>query len=96
VRSGPRCLVLWIIYLATDTDGLRWLALASLLVVATLGFTIAARWRQERAAAEAATGQTSAVLPPEQHFPVPLIGLYGLLAVTTLVLFLLTAFGVGD
>jgi hypothetical protein len=89
-------LIIWIIYLATDTDGLRWVAVAILLVVATLGFTMAARWRQERAAAEAATGQTSTVLPPEQHFPVPLIGLHGLLAVTTLVLVLLTALGVGD
>jgi len=35
-------------------------------------------------------------LPPEQHFPVPLIGLHGLLAVTTLVLVLLTALGIGD
>jgi hypothetical protein len=89
-------LIIWIIYLATDTDGLRWVAFAILLVVATLGFTMATRWRQERAAAEAATGQPITDLPPEQHFPVALIGLHGLLAVTTLVLVLLTALGVGD
>lgn len=65
-------------------------------MVATLGFTMATRWRQERAAAEAATGQPSSDLPPEQHFPVPVIGLHGLLAVTTLVLVLLTALGIGD
>jgi manganese efflux pump family protein len=66
------------------------------VVVATLGFTMATRWRQERQAAEATTGETSTVLPPEQHFPVALIGLHGLLAITTLVLVLLTALGVGD
>jgi hypothetical protein len=89
-------LIIWIIYLATDTGGLRWVAFASLLVVAALGFTMARLWRQERAAAEAASGTPSTVLPPEQHFPVPLIGLHGLLAITTLVLVLLTALGIGD
>jgi hypothetical protein len=57
---------------------------------------MATRWRQERAAATAAAGADRMVLPPEQHFPVPLIGLHGLLAVTTLILVLLTALGVGD
>ena len=89
-------LVLWILYFTTDTDSLRWVAFAILLVVATLGFTMARVWRQERAAAEAATGRPSTALPPEQHFPVPLIGLHGLLAVTTLVLVLLSALGIGD
>ena len=89
-------LIIWIIYLATATDGLRWVAVAILLAVATLGFTMAARWRQERAAAQAAAGADRTVLPPEQHFPVPLIGLLGLLAVTTLILVLLTALGIGD
>jgi manganese efflux pump family protein len=57
---------------------------------------MATRWRQERAAATAAAGADRMVLPPEQHFPVPLIELHGLLAVTTLILVLLTALGVGD
>jgi hypothetical protein len=39
--------------------------------VAALGFTMARLWRQERAAAEAATGQPTTELPPEQHFPGP-------------------------
>lgn len=52
-------------------------------------------WRQERAARAATAGADRADLPPEQHFPVALIGLHGLLAVT-LVLVLLTALGVGD
>jgi manganese efflux pump family protein len=87
-------LILWIIYLATDSDALRWVAFAILLVVLALGFTMARLWRQERAAVEAATGADRTVFPPEQHFPVALIGLHGLLALTTLVL--LAAVGVGD
>jgi manganese efflux pump family protein len=89
-------LIVWVIYLASDTDALRWVAFAVLLVVATLGFTMARLWRQERAARVATAGADQADLPPEQHFPVPLIGLHGLLALTTLVLVLLTALGVGD
>jgi hypothetical protein len=34
-------------------------------------------------------------VPPEQHFPVPVVGVHGLLAVTTVVLVLLTALDVG-
>jgi hypothetical protein len=44
----------------------------------------------------AAAVQPSTELAPEQHFPVALIGLHGLLAITTLVLVLLTALGIGD
>jgi manganese efflux pump family protein len=89
-------LVIWIIYVASDTDALRWVAFAILVVVAALGFTMARLWRQERAATVAAAGADRTVLPPEQHFPVPLIGVHGLLALTTLILVLLTALGIGD
>jgi len=89
-------LLVWIMYVASDTDALRWVAFTILVVVAALGFTMARGWRQERAARVAAAGADSTVLPPEQHFPVPLIGLHGLLALTTLVLVLLTALGIGD
>ena len=88
-------LVLWIVYLATDAEGLTWVAFVILLVVALLGFTMLARWLQGRRAAAAATGGTSAGSPPEQHFPVSVVALHGLLAATTLVLVLLTALGVG-
>jgi hypothetical protein len=88
-------LIIWIIYVASDSDALGWVAFAILLVVAALGFTMARLWRQERAA-RVATEPASADLPPEQHFPVALIGLHGLLALTTLILVLLTALGVGD
>jgi manganese efflux pump family protein len=87
-------LILWIIYLITDADALTWVALAILVIVAALGLTMVGRWRQDRAAA--AVSQTNAARPPEQHFPVAVVYLHGLLAVITLVLVLLTALGVGS
>ena len=87
-------LVLWIIYIATESDALAWIAFILLVVVAALGFTMFAIWlRRRRArAAEAVTPDT----PAEQHFPVPIVGLHGVLAATTLVLVFLTAIGVGE
>ena len=92
-------LVVWVIYLVTDSDALAWIALAVLAVVAVLGFTMFTIWlRQRRAtvAQVAATGPGGPpVMPAEQHFPVAVVGLHGLLAVTTVVLVFLTAIGVG-
>ena len=98
-------LVLWIIYLATDSDALAWVAFAALLVVALMGFTMLAFWLQGRRVAATAGVAEAAVAdaagagrarPPEQHFPVPVVVIHGLLAATTLVLVLLTALGAGD
>jgi manganese efflux pump family protein len=66
-----------------------------LSVVALLGFTMFAIWwrRQSRCAVREAV---SPATPAEQHFPVAIVGLHGLLAVTTVVLVFLTAVGVGS
>jgi hypothetical protein len=88
-------LVIWIIYLASDSDALAWIAFAILAVVALLGWTMFAIWfqrRQRGAVAQAVDPGT----PAEQHFPVPVVALHGLLAVTTVVLVFLSAIGVGD
>jgi hypothetical protein len=37
-----------------------------------------------------------AIVPPERNFPLPVVILHGVMAVTTLVLVLLTALGVGS
>jgi hypothetical protein len=88
-------LVIWIIYVITDTEALTWVAFVLLLPVALLGFIMLSRWLPaRRTSAHAAVG-TSAVAPPEQRFPVPVVAGHGLLAVVTLVLVLLTALGVG-
>jgi hypothetical protein len=84
-------LVLWIIYLANDSDGLAWTAFVIILVVALLGFTMFARWiagggLRRDADAEAAPGATA----PEQQFPVGLVLGHGAFAAATLVLVLLT------
>ena len=84
-------LVIWIIYLASDSKALAWVAFALLAVVAALGWTMFAIWWQRRQRTPA-----DASAPAEQHFPVSIVTLHGLLAVTTVVLVFLTAIGVGD
>lgn len=83
-------LVLWIVYVANDSDTLAWIAFALLVVVAVLGWTMFAIWWRRRQAGVAAGAEAGAV-PAEQHFPVPVVALHGLLAVTTIVLVLLSA-----
>jgi O-antigen/teichoic acid export membrane protein len=87
-------LVLWIVYVANDSDALAWIAFAILLAVALLGLTMFAIWWQRRQAGAgpvAVPEEGSSGQPAEQHFPVPIVALHGLLAVTTLVLVLLSA-----
>ena len=88
-------LVLWIIYVATDSDALAWIAFVILLAVAALGWTMFAIWWQRRqASGPAAAPASTPELPAEQHFPVAIVTLHGLLAVTTVVLVFLAAIGV--
>ena len=84
-------LVLWIVYVVNDSSVVAWVAFALLLVVALLGFTMFGIWLRRRQAGTGATPDT----PAEQHFPIAIVGLHGLLAATTLVLVLLAAAGVG-
>ena len=87
-------LVLWIIFVFTDSDALAWIAFIIILLVALLGWTMFAIWWQRRqTTAEPAAAEASGV-PAEQHFPVPIIALHGLLAVTTVVLVFLATIGV--
>jgi hypothetical protein len=88
-------LVVWIIYLAADKDALAWIAFAILVVVAVLGWTMFAIWLRRRQARAGAADVAAPGVPAEQHFPVSVVGLHGVLAVTTVVLVFLTAVGVG-
>jgi hypothetical protein len=90
----------WSAYLVVDDDRLAWTAVAILGVVAALGLTMAARWlkvyratasRVPVPAGAPAPLTPPATVPPERHFPVPVVIAHGALAVTTLVLVLLTA-----
>jgi hypothetical protein len=91
-------LVIWIVYLATDSDALAWIAFVMLAVVALLGWTMFAIWWQRRKRGPTAQPEPTGVesdAPAEQRFPVPIVALHGVLAVTTVVLVFLTAIGVG-
>jgi hypothetical protein len=91
-------LVLWIVYVIVDKDVLTWIAFAVLVVVALIGWTMFFRWLRQRRGAPAAVG-TASVAPAgggaEQGFPVSVVTLHGIAAVTTVVLVFLTAIGVG-
>ena len=95
-------LVLWIVYLAADTKALAWIAFVLLLAVAGLGFGMFALWLGRRQASPGVVrrGSAGAVaaeenVPAEQHFPVPIVVVHGLVAATTLILVLLAALDVG-
>jgi hypothetical protein len=87
-------LVLWIIYVFSDSDALAWIAFAILVLVAVLGWTMFAIWWQRRQARATAAPASTPGLPAEQRFPVSIVTLHGLLAVTTVVLVFLAAVGV--
>src|SRR3954470_21528334 len=76
-----------VVYLASDSSTLAWIAFALLLVVALIGFAMFGIWMSQRKRRDPA--------PAEQKFPVAIVGLHGLIAATTLVLVLLAAAGVG-
>jgi cytochrome bd-type quinol oxidase subunit 2 len=89
-------LVLWIVYLANDSDSIKWIAFVLLLIIALLGFTMLAIWvgqRQQRGARAVADVGAE---PAERRFPPSVVTLHGLAAVATLVLVFLTNIGVGE
>jgi hypothetical protein len=87
-------LVLWIVHVANGSDTLAWIAFVLLLVVALLGFTMFALWYQRRQSPAAAAPEATSGMPAEQHFPVAIVTLHGIGAVTTVVLVFLAAIGV--
>jgi hypothetical protein len=85
-------LVVWIIYLANDSDALAWTAFVILVPVALLGLTMFVRWI---GAGDHRRSAASGSSRPESHFPFPVVIAHGLFAVTTVVLVLLSALEVG-
>ena len=94
---GVFSLMLWIGYLLLGKQRLAWATVAALGAVAALGLIMAARWiGVYRAFADPGPAFTrSNTAPPERSFPLPVVIGHGILAVTTLVLVLLTALGTG-
>jgi hypothetical protein len=87
-------LVVWIVFVASDESaGLAWTAFVILVPVALLGFALLLRWLRGRGSAsgDAMAPSLGAQAPAEQSFPVPVVVVHGLLAVTTAVLVLVAA-----
>jgi hypothetical protein len=78
-------LILWIVYTVTDTEAFTWVAFVFLIAIAVLGDLLFLRWRR---------GLGSSAV--ESGLPKPVVYTHGLFAVTTIVLVLLTALGVGE
>ena len=94
---GLAGLMVWVSYLLLDRQRLAWAALCVLGAVAVLGLVMAARGLgvYRTVAAPGPSLTRSAIVPPERNFPLPVVLIHGVLAVTTLVLVLFTALGVG-
>jgi hypothetical protein len=87
-------LVLWIAFVASGSNALAWIAFVILVVVALFGWTMFAIWYQHRQLVAVGGPAPGSGEPAEQHFPVAIVGVHGLGAVTTVVLVFLAAIGV--
>jgi hypothetical protein len=90
---GMAGLLLWGGYLLADEDRLAWATMADLGIAVVLGGTMAWRWiRVYRTPKNTDPSPTEVVtVPPERHFPLPAVILHGVLAITTIVLVVITA-----
>lgn len=92
-------LVVWVAYLLLDRPVLAWAAVGILVAIATLGLAMFARWIPVYRGTGDGLDQLGAVLaregPPEGNFPLVIVLAHGTFAVSTLVLVLLTALGIG-
>jgi len=104
-------LVVWVIYLLLDRAALAWAALGILGGIALLGFTMFARWIPVYRAtdvmpepvrvpvgADPEPAQAPMIIqdgPPEGNFPLFIVVAHGTFAVSTVVLVLLSALGIG-
>jgi hypothetical protein len=94
-------LAFWVSYLVTDARRLAWTSALLLTMVVGLGFTMAVRWlavRRMPVTAPAGKGDANAraAVPPERHFPLTVVIGHGIFALTTFVLVVLTALGIGS
>jgi hypothetical protein len=93
-------LVVWVLYLLIDRSELAWAAVGILVAIATLGFAMFARWIPVYRTPIAAGGPQDGMLPVQEipaegNFPLVIVVAHGAFAVSTLILVVLTALGVG-
>jgi hypothetical protein len=83
---GTGGLVVWGFYLVTDADPLAWTSVADLGVVVILGSIMAIRWVGVYRSYAAPSSMPTAVVtvPPERHFPRPVIIIHGIFATVTI------------
>ena len=83
---GAGGLMVWGFYLVTDDDPLAYATVVALGIVAVLGLVMAARWVgvYRGYAAPASMPATMVAVPPERHFPRPVILIHGILATVTI------------
>lgn len=83
---GTAGLVVWGFYLVTDADPLAWTSVGDLGVVVILGSLMAIRWVGVYRAYAAPSSMPTTVIavPPERHFPRPVILIHGILATVTI------------
>jgi hypothetical protein len=92
-------LAMWVTYLVLEEKMFAWTAIGILGGIAALGATMFLRWipvyrGPARLAGQAQPSGAALAVPAEGNFPVVVVAVHGLLAVTTLVLALLAALGV--
>jgi|SRR5215471_11515666 len=93
-------LVVWVLYLLMDRPALAWASVGILVAIASLGFTMFARWIPVYRTPLAVAGPQEQLLPikeipAEGNFPLVIVVAHGTFAVSTLVLVVLTALGFG-
>jgi hypothetical protein len=91
-------LSVWVAFLIFNRKALAWTAVGILAAVAVLGLTMFARWipvhrGPSRPVSPPQPPAGALAVPAEGNFPVVVVAAHGLLAVTTLILALLTALG---
>ena len=93
-------LVFWVIHLVSHSSALGWTALGTLVAIGALGLTMFTRWIPVHAAyvaAESAQGMSAEFdFPAERAFPLSVVIIHGVLAVTTVTLVVLAMLGVGS
>jgi hypothetical protein len=92
-------LVVWVVHLLFGSASWGWAAVGILATIAALGFTMFTRWIPVHAAyvaAESTRGRSAEFdFPAERAFPLSVVIIHGVLAVTTVTLVLLAMLGVG-
>ena len=88
-------LIIWIVYLIIDRPLLAWIAFADLVLVALVGGVLVARWTKDGRARSAGADASEGDLA-EQHIPRTPVVLHGVFAVSTLMLVLFSALGIGE